>query len=687
MEKMRRAFVSGHLRASVLLVVFMALFINVFVAHDAMAGGVIMIGYSSVLSGTDRATGEQYPPASMSKDTYIGIQRFFPSPNVIKVYQGDWVQFLGVAHNVDPFPIPGLSRIQMHYKGFNDPLNPGNLLQYYNRNIVPGTDRVVLSVGTGVAVIPEVSNYILQPAPVHMVGPGSNIPGKQYCQFTSSDPTFYLGIIPVWLYTEWKIPDVLNIRFSEDFSFKFGRMMSCAEIAYNYDLTPSIDVGISNDVTLAVQNTPQKVDTTPTYTQPTKWEVNQFIVKDINDPQVQSLVTGDPTTSSNDPCTFMKSRIGASKISSCEVSAPNAKSNGANTIFNKDGNIDSNVDPRNRGTPFPLSLPAPPPGSAICYVFSVSKYQPYVPSPGWRHSKIICKATTPKKPKVQVRGDDIRVGGKIDTSQTILLDQIFGSWGQYASYSTGKVTGFATASGLKGGKPEFTDSSTYNVLTFANATGTSFGEFSNNVNSKGLNGIKNFFTPIALSKPGVGLPSVDLSSLDGSRTPYLIDNGSTNIDILGGTIAKGKTVIIVATGSVTIKSDINYSTDPMTSLGDLPQVVIVAKNISIDKDVTNVDAWLVADSQNGVINTCSPYSASDLTSDICNTQLKVNGPVVTKRLLLYRTHGSDGNTPESAEEPAEIFNNRGDSYLWAYNYIKNNQNLISTNQLELPPRF
>jgi hypothetical protein len=108
----------------------------------------------------------------------------------------------------------------------------------------------------------------------------------------------------------------------------------------------------------------------------------------------------------------------------------------------------------------------------------------------------------------------------------------------------------------------------------------------------------------------------------------------------------------------------------------------------LDEGVKNIDAWLIADGNSGVINTCAQVpNTADLTVSKCINPLTVNGPVVTNRLLLHRTNGSGGGVPATLEEPAEIFRNRGDSYLWAWNYVKGSNNLTSTKQTELPPRF
>lgn len=712
MGKLLHILPSGYLHRGVflLLILLIPIFVNLAMSHNAMAGGAIMIGSSVILDGKDRETGREYvyPSNRIQQELYITAKRLAPIPDVIKVYQGDWVRFMGVSLNVDPFPIPGIVKNDLHYKGFNDSANPLILFQYINRNVITSTG-IVPTIGTGVAVVPGVSNFVLRSPPVQMVGPGSDIPGKQYCQFVSTNPTFYIGVIPVIPYVDWKFSDFVdlsafanldafndpsvidnpvNAQFAEgmrDFlsAFHFGRTMSCAEIAYNYSLTPIIGISGTNNVALSVRNDPEVVNTNQTYTKPSNWQVTQFVVQDVTTPEIQSLLNG-VTESQRIPCTFLSSKIPATNMTEC---TDVAKSDGMNTIFDKNGNISSTIDRRNRGTPFPTTLPEPPPGANVCYMLSVNKYRPYGPSPNWRNSKIVCKSGGTKKPKIQVYGDDIRVGRSISTSQTEseLLGKVFGSWGQYASYSVNNVNGFGTSSGLKGGQPIFTPPLSFSRLTFANSA-IPYGHFDSAVNSRGLTGIKELFTPIAQSG-GFGMPSIQLSNLAHSKTPYLVNNVSGTLEIEGGTIEKGKTVIVVATGNVKIKSDIHYTTDPLASLDDIPQVVIVAKNISIDESVGNIDAWLVADARTGVINTCDSHAPPNLTVRDCAKQLKVNGPVATNKLLLYRTHGSEGNNPDTLEKPAEIFNNRGDSYLWALNYLSNNQRLVTSVQLELPPRY
>jgi hypothetical protein len=157
-----------------------------------------------------------------------------------------------------------------------------------------------------------------------------------------------------------------------------------------------------------------------------------------------------------------------------------------------------------------------------------------------------------------------------------------------------------------------------------------------------------------------------------------------NLTIGNRTIGAGSTEIIRATGTVTINGDIRYANN--VPFGRIPQMVIIARDIDIRSNVTNIDAWLIATGagSNGRINTCSNAPAS-LTSNICNNQLQVNGPVIANRLDLRRTAGS--GTGDASGEPAEVFNLRADAYLWAYRQASAGSRAQTVFTTELPPRF
>jgi hypothetical protein len=140
---------------------------------------------------------------------------------------------------------------------------------------------------------------------------------------------------------------------------------------------------------------------------------------------------------------------------------------------------------------------------------------------------------------------------------------------------------------------------------------------------------------------------------------------------------------------VTIAGDITYTGvagDTFTATSQIPQVVIIARNINITGGAGRVDAWLLTSPSGGAINTCSdrPVGAA-LNSTVCSNLLTVNGPVVTDHLYLRRTAGSD--SVAAAGAPAEVFNLRSDAYIWAYARASQSGKAQTVYSVELPPRF
>ena len=147
-------------------------------------------------------------------------------------------------------------------------------------------------------------------------------------------------------------------------------------------------------------------------------------------------------------------------------------------------------------------------------------------------------------------------------------------------------------------------------------------------------------------------------------------------------------------GNVNINSDIIIGDRTYTKIDQLPQVVIIANNINISSNVTRLDAWLIATSRDaestgsadGNINTCSDFAPSQTPSDgACSSKLVVNGPVIAGKVYLNRTYGAlpgDGSI-----EPAEVFNLRADTYLWAYSQSEDYHQVITTYSRELAPRY
>jgi hypothetical protein len=154
--------------------------------------------------------------------------------------------------------------------------------------------------------------------------------------------------------------------------------------------------------------------------------------------------------------------------------------------------------------------------------------------------------------------------------------------------------------------------------------------------------------------------------------------------------AKRWVVINAPNTTITISSNINYTNANLNAVSDIPQVIIIAKNIIIADSVTSIDAWLfsVGTGADGVINTCGAGGVNTgtlPTAAQCTNKLTVNGPLLANHLVMRRTAGA--GTGANTGDPAEVFNLRSDAYLWASVYSSSNGRLPTVSTKELPPRF
>jgi hypothetical protein len=290
-----------------------------------------------------------------------------------------------------------------------------------------------------------------------------------------------------------------------------------------------------------------------------------------------------------------------------------------------------------------------------------------------------------KQPKIQVWGGDLRTRGQIRTGVTAAAAKTFGSWVEYGGFAVGTNSGFASGSGLNNGSDSPVQAD-WSKLSFANvnpAGGNSFGNFT----LPALPAITSQFIGAAGGAPSSDLGSLASGVYNAGPGNFVIDNVSNIGQSLDGT---GKSIIIVSTGTVTIKKNITYSAPgpggTFSNTRELPQVVIIARNINIENSATQVDAWLLT-TGDGSVNTCSDIQpvTSALHSGVCDAPLTVNGPVATQHLYLRRTAGS--NTVATAGSPAEVFNLRADAYVWAYARAGQVGKAQTVYSVELPPRF
>jgi hypothetical protein len=481
---------------------------------------------------------------------------------------------------------------------------------------------------------------------------------------------------------------------------------------YNYNLESSITDDrsyiIEGDVLVNVFPVIKNTAAVPVYpntkTRSTNWRLTEMVYGLGTDvASIKNLANHESTLS---PCDYFRNLIAGRTYDSCVV--PTTTSSQGSSIFNTGT---SNLSPiRVRVGDYPV-------GTMVCYSYSVVSDSSEVANV-YYNSDAICHKIS-KKPKTQVIGSDLMTGRQINnntnvvsdvnTSTTIKSSGTYGSWIEYGILATGRMNGAASDSAYS--NPVYSDIANCAKLSFSNNGNTACNY--NNISSSPLGqyftnrsipSVANSFPIVAATPTTPATPMLSGSiTLDnyvnpsstsqtyGATSDLTINAASSN----STTVAKGKWIVINATGhKVTINSNIRYTSERLYNSKDIPQVVIIADQIDITDNasgpnkVTNLDAWLIATNS---INTCSSVpmgtgSGTNLSSQVCNDKLTVNGPVMTNKLYLRRTAGS-GTGAINSGDPAEVFNLRADAYMWSYERAKKLNIVKSVYTVELPPRY
>lgn len=451
---------------------------------------------------------------------------------------------------------------------------------------------------------------------------------------------------------------------------------------YDYSLSPTItnitDNGTVSSGKGSIPVTGNVYNNGPTDSKSNaEWQLTQLVYKPSVTPSNRG--GGDD---GNDPCRYFTGSDSCTKI---------------------DGGIDSTAYTRNAGRDYDRNgnVGDLPVGSLVCFAMSVKPYSHATTD--WRHSKLYCLIVS-KSPKVTVMGGDLFVGRKVGTNAARTSDVVtsvtsvpdssgankyYGSWSEYGILASGLVNGMASGAGYASGSPS-KELCTVSLLTVANATASgciasSLGGYKQTVAAPEV-GVR-----FPINSTTAALPSAAVDIM-GNNLSGLYTTSASAVTVKGGgqLPAKRWVVINAPSATVTINGDIQYTNASFGSVTDIPQVVIIARNIIIADNVTNVDAWLVASgaASEGRLNTCGAGAVSETTAlnaGLCNQKLTVNGPVVANHLILRRTAGS--GTGAAAGDPAEVFNLRADAYIWASSYSPGTGRLPTVSTKELPPRF
>lgn len=296
---------------------------------------------------------------------------------------------------------------------------------------------------------------------------------------------------------------------------------------------------------------------------------------------------------------------------------------------------------------------------------------------------------------------DFSVGGKKEIKRTEVVTvedkKAFGSWGEFALVANGQIKNMASGAAFLPNGSDSTDQDTWSRITFANTfkVPRPAGITCTSAEKWGCYKYTNSNMPDvgALFSSGTNLAAGTVSTSVGDltkNTTHRKTSGTVNLD--GGALNRSQWVVLNATGAtVNITSNINYTNVGLANTREIPQMVIIADNINIRPGVTNIDSWLIAknslatcDEAGGAVNLNASSSAFRLSSAMCSNELRVNGPVMAKKLWLRRTAGA--GTGDNTGDPAEIFNYRPDAMIWLNNQLSS-QSLRTTSIKELPPRF
>lgn len=337
-------------------------------------------------------------------------------------------------------------------------------------------------------------------------------------------------------------------------------------------------------------------------------------------------------------------------------------------------------------------------GDRICYGITVSGYNDATGAAksGGRHSALVC-VVVGKKPKVHVLGGDLYVGRGSSTSSQVMTSvtrgpvaqptdtpTIFGSWSEYGIAATGLVTRMGSAAAYAGGVKD-ANMCNLSLLTLSNRTAVNVCSATSTGHYPLPSAVRTVANKYA-DQSTTPLPSNSLAPASLNSGLYGVAN--TNVVTLnGGDLTAGKSVIIyVPNNDVTIAGNLTYTSSRISDVNSIPQLVIIAKNITINENVSQVDAWLVAKATSqGNIYTCN-QPATSLTADVCNNPLTVNGPVISNKLHMLRTAGA-GSGVAAGSVPAEVFNLRPDAYFWGVSQGSNVTRVPTGDLIELPPRF
>ncbi len=428
-----------------------------------------------------------------------------------------------------------------------------------------------------------------------------------------------------------------------------------------YELTPSVTVAsgvtaIGGDATYAYSVS--KTSATASTSQSTDFTVRQIVIA----PGVE-LPAGMKTAHENASCaTYTSMGPGITCNNVATLPARTFTSNTTASVGNHT-----------------LSLASYSPGTQICRVLSIDPKN-QSPKPNSRDSIPSCTMLA-ASPYLGVVGGDVFAGGGMSQETCTDLGQFrgsslqgVGSFGEYGTLSVGGIENIYSSGTLV--------SPIKNHLMFANSSLPS--------GAKGTGGyyvdrhcIDNYADMYKTLRDAIGTTTWVGGSLNTANRLNVI---TAPLTLGGETLALGKNVIIYAPGqTVTLTGNIDYANGAL-SFAQVPSLIIIAERINVTANVTSLTGVFYA---RGIFHSCIEAGDNPNTNKeaikmggTCKNPFRVNGSVITTKLVTPRTHGG-----LSGSAPAEMFVHRPEVYLSTFEQSSSPTGITTDFTQELPPRY
>jgi len=295
----------------------------------------------------------------------------------------------------------------------------------------------------------------------------------------------------------------------------------------------------------------------------------------------------------------------------------------------------------------------------------------------WRVSDSRC-FTIAKRPSLQVWGGNVFTSGGIITgvsaknnvagiaeyniSQPKSHSYVFGSWGELGLVALDEVRGFASGAstgyslnGEKNGlllrnpggsfEPGNGDYCLRNKLSFGNEECSSNIVGAMGMRASTLNTERDI--NYILTRYATGdEPNVSGSVSLNNESPSYTYSGNSDLRIDASDVSGGE-YLIRSDANVYIGGNLRYSGEYET-IDSVPKIIILAKDVTINCNVTRIDALIIA---SGTVKTCD---SDDINSPVNSVELLVNGAIITGKMIANRTYGA--STGVNSIIPAELIN-------------------------------